>query len=547
MANGNIEQTPNVYSTPSSPPPTQSYYGETATPKSRGKTIKIIVGVLVGIIFVSSVGVAVALFTRAWDPFWNPFRPEPDKVIQEMTQRMKKIKTMHSESKIEIDARDEYELFNILLTLNSDADATDSKNTKSTGDFDIAFDLKPTGNYTYSTEEIKFSLAGEAKNIGQISYLKINTIPSMIGDWLRSETGIDLNEVLANKWIKIDPKSLEENIKDLFRRYYFGGSLPPEMEEMFQQQTESQKELQEKIEKMIEGKKFFVVKSELSDITTNGIKMYHYVLTLNKAEIKSMIPDFAIIYVDMIKQMMPSNYPLTEEDIYQAKKDITEDFNKVFDEFFVKTGDFDGEVWIGKKDYLIYKVKIEKAIDLNKINQYSKGIFTFKIDMNFSNFDKPVTIETPKDSTDIIEIIMPIIQTSLEQAQKRAKDARIIADVYQIRSIAEMIYDDNNSYEDLCREPPVSILNYKSISYGSMLNTIQEDIRTQQGGLLLFDCLDSINYYCVQAKLNSSDKGRYCIDSSGITGEIQKNQTCVGSGTSQSPYKCPPRSTPIMP
>lgn len=530
MTNGITEPTPNIYSTPTPPP----YYGYPALkPKSK---IKIIIGVIVGILLVSIVGATIALYTRAWDPLWNPFRPEPDKVIQEMTQRMKKIKTIHSESKIEIDARDEYESLNILLALNNNADTTDSKNAKSAGNFDIAFDLKPTGKYTTSSGEIKVSFGGEAKTIGQISYFKLNGIPSIVADPLRNETGIDLNELIANKWIKIDPESLTETIKDILESY-LGVSMVPGIEGLLEKQVESQKELQEKFEKMIEGKKFFLVKLELPDATINGIKTYHYVLTLNKAEIKGMIPDFAIIYVDMIKEMMPSDYPLTEEDIYNAKKEIIQELNKSFDEFFAKTGDFDGEVWIGKKDYLLYKVKMEKAIDLNKINEYSKGTLTFDIDMNFSNFDKPVTIEAPKESTDIIDILIPIIQTSLERAQKRAKDARIITDMYQIRSIAEMIYDDNNSYEDLCREPPVSILNYKSISYGSMLNTIQEDIRTQQGGFLLFDCLDSVNSYCVAVGLVSN--GRYCLDSSGNTRNIGINQNCIGTGSSQNPYRCP--------
>lgn len=563
MVNENTEPivpSPNIYSppSPSEPPP---YYGETYSPEPKNKTIKVIIGIVIGILFFSTVGALIALYTRAWDPLWNPFRPEPDKVIQEMSQRMKQVKTIHSESKIEIDTKDEYQLLNILLTLNSDTDNTDSKNAKTSGDFNINFDLKSTGKYVTSSDEIRLSLSGESKALGQVSYFKLNSLPAMIVDSLRNETGIDLNEVLINKWIKIDPESITQSLEDLFKNSYFGGELPSEFSNLFQQQTEGQKELQEKFKKMLEGKKFFIVKKELPDAEISGIKSYHYLMNLDKKELKSLIPEFVIIYVDIIKEMMPPDYPLTENDIYQAKKQITESLNKAFDEFFTKIGDIDGEVWIGKKDYLLYKIKVGKEIDLSKLEEQkregilqpppsvqpaSKGTITFKVDMNFSNFDKPVIIEAPKESTDIIEIFMPIIQSSLEQARKRAKDARIMSDLYQARTVATIIYDDNfDSYENLCTES-LKKFNRAAPTYGTELGQIEDDIKSQQGGTLDLVCLDSVTSYCIVASLVSG--GRYCVDSSAIyTGEIQKNQTCVGNGTSQSPYSCPPRSTPIMP
>lgn len=536
MANGTIEPTepspnispdrnPNPFSEPYSAPAKPPYYGE--MPKPKNKTIIIILGVIVGILLVVTVGTSIVLYTRAWDPLWNPFRPEPDKVIQEMTQRMKEVKTIHSETKINTEIKNEGEFANILMIFNSDTDTSDSKNQKSAGDFNLAFSKKSASSY--GPNEIKFSLGGEARSIGQISYFKINTIPSMIADSLRNEIGIDLNELFTNKWAKIDSKSMENLLKDLQQ-------TTGTMRAIDIYKESNKKELQDKIKNIITGKQFFLVKKELPDSVVNGVNSYHYILTLDKKELKSIIPEFVIIYIDMAIEMMPSDYPLTEEDIYEAKKQITQELNKAFDEIFLRVGDIDGEVWIGKKDYLLYGVKINKLIDLSKIDKYSTGAITFQVDMNFSNFDKPVVIEAPKESTDILEILMPIIETSLEQARKRAKDAEIMADMSFIRSLAEFIYDDNYSYETLCTELPTKKLDTSVPSYGSQLGEIEYSIKTVQGGVLDLICLDSKNSYCIVAGLPSG--GRYCVDSSGMAGEIPEH-TCLGTGTSANPYKCP--------
>jgi len=550
MTNGNIEPNQNIYSTPPSiTPPPPSYSEETIPPKPKSKKIKIVIGVIIGILLVSIVGATVALYTRAWDPLWNPFRPEPDKVIQEMTQRMKSIKTIHSETKINAEIKDEDGSADISMSFNSNADTADPKNQKSAGDFNLAFSTKSISSY--GPDEISFSLGGEAKVLGNISYFKLNPLSAMIVDYFRNETEIDLNELFNNKWINIDPESISNSIEELLKIYFKKEVIPFEEDEMaseiideiFGKQVEMQKDLQEKVKKMMEGKKFFIVRKELPDTEINEVKMYHYIMTIDKNELKRTIPDFAIIYFDIIKSIIP--FPMTDEEEYEAKKQINDELNKTIDEFFSKVGDIEGEVWIGKKDYLLYKVDVGKVIDLNKINQYSKGTINFKVDMNFSNFDKPVVIEAPKDSIDIIEILIPIIEESLVQARKRAGDAYIKANLSMVGPTAEMISDDFDSYENLCTEPPAKKINRVVANYGTDLGYIEDSIKTKQGGILDLVCLDSVTSYCIVSGLPSG--GKYCVDSSFATVEIQKNQTCVGSGTSQNPYKCPPHSTPIMP
>jgi hypothetical protein len=504
-----------------------NYTGAVPFPRPKRKLIKIIVGVIVGILLVSTVGATVALYTRAWDPLWNPFRPEPDKVIQEMTQRMKSIKTIHSETKINAEIKNEDGSADISMSFNSDSDTTDPKNQKSAGDFNLAFSTESTSSY--GSNEIKFSLGGEARTVANIAYFKLNTLPTMIVDSLRQETGIDLNELIANKWIKIDPESISESFEELLKIYFnvnVGEEMPAEVmdeiDKMFEKQINMQKEIQDKLKKIMEGKKFFIVKSELSDAEINGIKSYHYIMTLDQKELKSLIPEFAIIYIDMVKEMMPVEYPLSEEDIYDAKKQVTESLNKAFDEFFAKVGNIDGEVWIGKKDYLLYKVKVEKEIDLSKLEEQkregvlqpppsvqptSRETFTIGLEIDFSNFDKPVTIEAPKESIDMMEIIEPI----LDQIIKVQAYQGTIEKMDIISNTAEYFFYTSQDYRNVKCE------NTQYFKYTC------DEIEKYTGGKPVI--YQSKNAYCAYIKLPqktgtvSSLITYYCIDSRGVRGE----------------------------
>lgn len=507
MAYGNMEPTepsPNIYSTP--PVTSSPYYGEASTPKPKSRKIKIVIGFIVGVLLISTVGATLALYTRAWDPLWNPFRPEPEKIIQEMTQRMKQVKTIHTETKINTEIKNDHGSAEISIASNGDVDTSDTKNPKSAGDFSFGFSTKSPGSY--GPNEINFSLGGEAKALGNIFYFRINTLPALIVDSLRNETGIDLNETFTNKWIKIDSESITQSLEDLFKNYYFGGNLPPEFENLFQQQIETQNELQKKFGKIIEGKKFFIVKKELLDTEISGIESYHYLMNLDKKELKSLIPEFAILYVDMIKEMMPPDYPLTDEDIYQAKKEITESLNKAFDEFFAKVGDIDGEVWIGKKDYLLYKVKMDKLIDLSKINTYSEGTITLGVDINFSNFDKPVIIEEPKEYKTLEEIIKPIF----EKVIKAQAYQETIESMDSISNTAEYFFYTSQDYRNVkCENTQYFKYSCDKIEkYTGSKPTIRS----------------SKKEYCAYVKLppkygiTTSQINYYCIDSRGIKDEF---------------------------
>ena len=115
----------------------------------------------------------------------------------------------------------------------------------------------------------------------------------------------------------------------------------------------------------------------------------------------------------------------------------------------------------------------------------------------------------------IIGILAGIVLASLGGAKAKAKDARIIADMGQIRSAGEIYYDDNaDSYVGFCT--------------ASDYSTLSADITTQGGSPY---CLEVGNNYCVKTILNATNQS-WCVDSTLVSKQYQTadlSTDCTGS------------------
>lgn len=603
--------------------PTPPYFTETTyAQKAKSNLVKIIMGV-VTLVFL---GVGIALAARIWDPLWNPFRPSPEKVISKMTEKMKEVKTLRTDLNAELDIKNELE-FNLKGKFWADADNNDPKNIKSAGGADINFAM----------EGMQFSLGLETKQIGETSYFKLTTIPAtpLIENFL-TMVGIDLKE-LKNQWIKSD----KESLKELLGEEYYEGLMKEQEEEEKKQEV-----MIEEFKKIIENKKFYSVKEELPDEKIGDKKTYHYTVSLDKEEIKKIIPELlnitdiseslsaararakeARIIADMMQMrsgaeiiysdeggyhkvncdysgkwvymselckdiaeyagnkpvifavnqeycaftplpvkgyyycidselnavttninpqgtgycngktfVCPAEVEILEEDY---KKAADEELSKDIDKFFEKVGELSGELWIGKKDYLLYRFRGEKTFDLSQFKEGEKGTILIKLDIDLSKFNQPVKIEVPGEYKNLEEILGGMFGEYgeyLGEAQARAKDARIIADVYQLRTMAELMYSDKNSYKSLCSN---FSLNENAPNYGADLAELENDIKETQGGVVDLSCYSSAESYCLEADLASSDRGRWCVDSNLVSKEIGDNESCLGNGTAANPYRCP--------
>lgn len=331
--------------------PSSAYFpGTSATKKAKSSFIKIIIGIIVILVL----GTGISLATRIWDPLWNPFRPSPEEVLDKMSQKMKEVKTNHSEMQFEFGVKEETQVdlekkevsggeFQMTMAFNIDADDTDPQNPKSAGDF----------NMVMSLSGMSIPLAGEIIGIGDTSYFKFTTmnlpfLPTQIQSQVR------------NQWIQYDEKSKEK-----------------------------EEGITKKLEALLKDKKFFLVQKEFTDEKIENQAVYHYLVVLDKEEIKKILPEL----LKTMEGYNPSLMPLAGE----------ESSNKL-NEFLEKIGEITADIWIGKKDNYLYKVKGEKEIDLSILSQEQRGTITIKFVVASSNFNQPVTIEAPKEFKTFEEI-----------------------------------------------------------------------------------------------------------------------------------------------
>lgn len=130
----------------------------------------------------------------------------------------------------------------------------------------------------------------------------------------------------------------------------------------------------------------------------------------------------------------------------------------------------------------------------------------------------------------IIGILSSVMLVALNSARQRARDSRVISSMSQLRSLAEVVYDDTatDSYGD------IKCTSYGSSSTGcgdSSMKQLYDDIYAQGGDL------DSDNNgteevfsgggkYCIQAEMPSGNV--FCVDSEGHSGT--SNVSCDSTG-----------------
>ncbi len=132
----------------------------------------------------------------------------------------------------------------------------------------------------------------------------------------------------------------------------------------------------------------------------------------------------------------------------------------------------------------------------------------------------------------VIGILSSVILNALGPARNKAKDARIIQEVNQARSLAETLY--NGTYDNLPNVDPQSSLPINNDNLTSLIN----DIATQGGQLVIRKSISGTSYV-MYSQLNTlagtgsvPQTDYYCVDSAGhsdyttdITSLTDPNQT----------------------
>jgi len=266
------------------------------------------------------------------------------------------------------------------LTMDGEADLTDPGNIKQSGHIAIKAPL----------ELASFDL----RTIGEIVYVKIVKIPDLgiFGDQLDS---------YVNQWIEIDYQKLMD-------QFYAG---------------ESAEDLNAKVEeastKWLELFKNYApvkITRELDSVELHGQSMFRYEFEVDKEEIKKMVLDVQKLWG-------------TEDLGPNAMEKIDSTLNEIE---FTK-----GELYIGKRDNYIHKMKM--GMSLNIENDTGYGL---DFDMEFKDHNKEFNISKPLDYKSLDELMGVYINPGSQFAS--ARDAQREADLLSIANAVYQYAAENN-------------------------------------------------------------------------------------------------------
>lgn len=102
----------------------------------------------------------------------------------------------------------------------------------------------------------------------------------------------------------------------------------------------------------------------------------------------------------------------------------------------------------------------------------------------------------------IIGILAGIVLVALGGARDRAKDARIKADLAQLRTVGEMFYGTNNSYTNLDGDADEGALATDIAAQGGTY-VIRINTTVPADGYCAYSSLNDSSYWCVDGNLKS--------------------------------------------
>lgn len=459
------------------------------------KILSIVVAVVVGLSLVG--GGVFAYFS---------YFQSPERIMQKMVEKITEVKSLEYAGDVNLE-------FNLDTTgllgdqvsrsaTNTDnlTGATSSALSKKTGT--ISFDFSGSSDWQNPAEfkgllllnlkaEIPMfgepSVGLEVRSVNKDFYAKLSKAPIIML--------FDLSS-LENQWIKIDGKNITE------AETYLNHKLSPAQISQ--------------IKEAFVADKVFKVVATLPSEKIDGVSTYHYKYTINKEGLRKYILD-----VDKIVATSPE---------FTGKK--LEDFNKEMDNLVAP----EGEIWVGKKDYLPYKITSNIVINETEKSKVSGNI---SIMLSAKNYNKPVQVDVPspvKTTNEIMAgfmrgfgaegpMLTEMASSSLEEEMARARDARRISDVKQIQVALEMFYNDVNYYPPQASSTLFSSEGQITGANGIYLFKIPVPPTPADGSC---PPAGSYNYTYIAGKTPSSSEYRieYCL--SEAFGDSQAGQNFAG-------------------
>lgn len=370
-SNQKIQQSQPQQQTPAQEPRVSMSQQSTLMPSHNSSSKSLMIGIIAGVIGLCLIG------GGAWAYFKYFSKPKAETVISKMITSQKDITSFQTKTEIDLDIKIPDEALNEIKM------ALPIKSGKFKITSDAFYQIKDKQN---NQAKIKIENEGtelfssEQKLIDMILYYNIKNINVPILNMFVSP------DKYTNKWITIDINKgkLQEELQN---------ELDAPTQGLFDKNKQADliKKFKTLGEKYENGQNLFIVKQVLNDEKINGIDSYHYLTNMNKTILKELSDDIVTILID--------------EKLFDGKdvKEIEETklgFKTIIDKFQIP----DMEMWIGKKDFRLYKFKTTLKKENIKAFEFASEFSdsdSIGIQTTYSNYNQPVSIDVPKDAIDL--------------------------------------------------------------------------------------------------------------------------------------------------
>ncbi len=318
---------------------------------------------------------------------------------------------------------------------------------------------------TISAQAGGLNIEGDVRYVGKTVYAQITKMPTI--------ALIPMLSSFANQWIMFPATANTDSLSGT----PLAGFIGIDSSFVSRLTAEQKKHLYD----LARNAQFITITKKESPEEINGKLAYHFEFTLNKKGISEYLKQ-AESYIHEIgkNDSKLSSFSVAS---YISSLDSVENFT--------------GEAWIGKTDKLLAKTNINFSIITSTNNEQSTvnvGIIGL-----FDKWNEPVTVVAPDSSKTIDQITKemianiedgtssdPMIQASLDEASKKADEAKRKSLVTNQRSFAELYFSKNKSYTGFC--------NSKDYPQPDGIACV-----SVKNGFLAFTDLENGKFFCADA------------------------------------------------
>jgi len=389
--------------------------------KKPGKKKKIVIGIIIFLLLSGAAAAAYLYYQKSH----TAVAPNIDQgaIVKSSVEAMKKVGTYNYKGTVS-------------FGLNAKTDKTETEEGQSMKfDFNFAHEgvmdgrdpRNPNlyssvildGNYDsgVDTEDASSKLNAEFVFLDKTYYLKLNDVSMKTSNQYPPETVRQLEgfwEIIRSNWYYIS----QEDVRSL-------GGTTPEGEAV--DDTISQEEI-DKINNIVS--KYDIVKfdKDLGSENIGGVDTYHYGIRLDGREGMDLV-------IELVKESMEmQGAEESDKGLMDRLTENTENIDKAKEMIDFVLNEVNAEIWIGKADSLVYRIKIDGNMDKEFLKAYgekyravygedeettsgnlSEANLSFSLDYTLSNFDT-ASVRKPENAKDLMKIIRSI-QDQMAQSQ----------------------------------------------------------------------------------------------------------------------------------